>query len=348
MSETVRLLRISSCFLALLLSCSSAMLYLLYGADTYRRKERLREFRAAYRARNPEALGETVISGAEPLVVLRDAFASGGGLFERKRLLVVRGAFSAHGDALLRCLDEMRLSDRNDLNIVFVEDEASGEAWEAFRTRCRAEEFRRLPAAKVRKWLSAYAGSRGPKEGPRVIADDAIETLLRLCWSRDDRGKPMFVPDLWRLASELEKILAYAAGRSRVTVADVRAVVRFRVEQDIFPVSDGVCGKEPLSALVAASRLTAEGEEADGLIGYAIRETRNLVRAKAALDAGKTAGGDKAFGVNPYVWKKRAAQAHSWSTEEAQSLLGRALALEIAWKTGGDKRLALDRFILQA
>ena len=122
--------------------------------------------------------------------------------------------------------------------------------------------------------------------------------------------------------------------------------MRFSLEETIFSLSDGVCEREPEKALVALARLTTEEENVDGLLGYVIRETRNLVRARYALSEGGGADGAITFQVKPFVWRKRTSQARRWDEHEMPALLARAADLDLAWKTGAHKRLALERFIL--
>ena len=311
------------------------MFYLLYGSDTYRREERLAALRAAYRKKNPRALGETVLDGSVELAAVRAALASGGGLFEQKRFIVVRDAFAAHGTDLLAFCKEAKSMGRSDLNIVFVEGdiETKGGLRE-LSAYCRSDVFRDLSHAQLQRWIGSYVAQHGPENGPKRVAPQATAMLSALG------------PDLWRVSNELEKLIAYTAGRAVILEEDVRRLVNFVEGGAVYEVADSVGARDPIAALVSVARLTANGRGAEGIASYVVSETRNLVYAHAANDAPLAQRDAAAAGAKPFVWRKRLAQARRFSGEEVRTLLALALKLDVAWKSGADARLALERFIL--
>ena len=250
----------------------------------------------------------------------------------------MRDAFARYGEALTRQIEEHAIAARDDLNAVFVEGDIEKlPGFQVFRALCRADKFSVLTPEKLRKWIIVRVRDRGPDEGPKNITPSAVSLLMKI--SEDG--------DLWRIVSEIEKLISYSVGRQEITEADVLALVRFPVEETIFPVSDGVCERNPEKALRAVARLAFEDEGCEGIITYTINEARNLVRARAVLDEGGT-DMPKEFHINPFVWRKRMAQARRWGSGETAALLTRARDLDVAWKTGAEKRLALERFILAA
>lgn len=311
------------------------MLYLLYGTDSYRREERVREMRQAYRGKNPLALGETILESPDDFSSVEDAFAQGGGLFEEKRFLILRDVFSRYAEKLLALFQRTDTKERKDMVVVLVEgDIASHEHFSELRTLCRADAFMPLSAARLRRWIEAYIEKEASSQSPKRVSAKALALLATL-------GS-----DLWRLSHELEKLLAFSAGRETLEEVDVREMVVLPQEAAIFPIGDGMAERKPFEALVATERFVAKGEAIEGLIGYVLREVQNLVRAHAALENGKTTGGEKLFGIHPFVWKKRVSQAKRWNEEKIGSLLEGAVQLDIGWKSGRDKRLALDSFLL--
>jgi DNA polymerase-3 subunit delta len=311
------------------------MLYLLFGSDTYRRNERLSAIRDAYRARNPQALGTTTLEGSIPLEEMKAAMLAGGGLFEGKRLIIIRDAFAFHGKPFVSLLRELAIPKRDEVNVVLIEgDIAAREGFAELVALCRADRFDPLPPEKLRSWITSYVKRHGPEGGPKEIARDAAALLATL-------GS-----DLWRLRGELEKLIAYEMGKAMITEDAVRLLVRFPINETVFPLSDSVAERKPFEGLVALARLTAEGSGLDGLVEYTIRETRHLCKARAVLSAGASLDRAERFGIHSFVWQKRLAQARKLSDGEAEALLLRARDLDRARKTGAEKRLALERFIL--
>jgi|SRR3989344_914164 len=313
------------------------MLYVLHGPDSYRMHERLAEIRAAYRHTNPQALGETVIEeGAASLEQLRAALAQGGGLFEAKGLVIGRDLFAQHKEALSEMLQESSAAQREDVNVVLVETLPLPASAKPLITVAKAEVFDTLSGEALLQWIVRYVRERGPNEGPKKIGKRAAEQLLSI-------GS-----DLWRTSRELEKLLAYAAGEEAIREEHVRALLRVPFDETVFPVSDGICERSPHKALAAVTRLLDQGEAIEPVIGYAIKETRQLIRAHAALGEELPEDPLKLFGAKPFVWRKRTAQARKWSDEEIAELMNRTVDLEATWKGSGDTRLALDKFILAA
>lgn len=309
------------------------MLFLLYGKDTYRRDERLREIREAYREKHPNALGETVIDGDKPeaLAEFEGALAQAGGLFEQKSLVIARRLLTNTGEEAATVCTEQNVAQRDDVNVVLVEDEDKHKLRGA-----TMEEFKLLSEQELSKWIARYVREKGPKSGPTRIAKRAAALLEALG------------PNLIRIVCELEKALAYAAGEEVLREEHVAALLNTPDEETVFPVSDGICSRRPLLALAAITRLTAEGQDMNGLINYAIQESRQLIRAHAALSEEFTDDPLRLFNVKPFVWRKRTSQARAWSKEEILKLSKRIADLEVAWKTGANKRLALEAFILAA
>jgi DNA polymerase III delta subunit len=313
------------------------MLFLLHGEDTYRLHQRIAEIRLTYRQTNPEALGETIVDADDAsLDRLNAALAQGGGLFEAKGLIIGRELFAQHGEALTALLAEHGVERREEVNVVLVEATALKAAAKPLLAMAKSETFAKLTTTELVQWIGRYVQEHAPEQGPGKIEKAAAEQLAVLG------------PDLWRLSRELEKLLAYAAGEEKITTAHITQLVRRVNEETVFPISDGICNREPEPALAAVLRLTAEGQDPDGLAAYAMKEARQLVRAHAALNDPLPGDPQELFGAKPFVWRKRSSQARKWNDEEIQKLLDRTVALEATWKGSGDTRLALDAFILAA
>jgi len=313
------------------------MLFLLHGVDTFRRDERVTEIRTAYRAKHPNALGEQIIDAdeADALRNLTEALTQGGGLFEAMSLVVARGFVKSDPKALVELLESSNVTSREDIVVVLVENRLLKAALD-IKQIAQQEEFTNISEAERISWIAKYVKDRGLEQGPKKIKKTAAEILANL-------GS-----DLGQIAQELERLIAYAAGEEAISGAHVEALLRVREEETIFPLSDGVGDRAPAAALAALARLTADGDDASGLLSYTIRESRQLIRAHAALSAELPGDPLALFGAKPFVWRKRTAQAKGWDAEDIEALAVRIRDMDQARKTGTDSKTALEYLLLKA
>ena len=83
-----------------------------------------------------------------------------------------------------------------------------------------------------------------------------------------------------RIRIELEKLAAYVAGRGRVTVADVEALVVAARKNTIWQLADMLASRRRTEALAFLDNLLREGEQAAGLVGGLGRMYRKLIEAR--------------------------------------------------------------------
>lgn len=313
------------------------MLYLLHGSDAYRRVTRVQEIREAYRAKYPEALGESLIDEEtqEPLKTIASALTQGGGLFESKSLIIIRDVFSEHVKEVEELLESVAAHTREDMVVVLVVDRLP-KSFPFTKKHATAEEFIPLNQARRVQWIARYIKQFAPPPGPGSISKKAAEALAAA------------IDDVGHLAQELEKLMAYCAGQKAIQEKDVHALFHTQIEETIFPISDGVAERTPHKALVAIARLVRREGDAAGLIGYTLKEARQLIRAHAA-QSGELPGDPLAlFGAKPFVWRKRTTQATRWTAEEIEELAQRCVELDASRRSGADARLALENFVLKA
>ena len=313
------------------------MLYLLYGSDTFRRDARVSEIRSAYREKHPEALGEQVVDteDTDALERLGEALAQGGGLFDSKSLVIARGFIKSDSKGLQEILHARNISDDNDTVLLLVEEKLKKAEIKDFADATN-EVFDQLNEDERIKWIGRYVKEHAPQKGPGKIQKRAAAMLAGL---GDDLG---------RIAQELERLMAYAAGEETIHEQHVAALLPLSREETIFPISDGVAGREPTAALAALAALSGTGDDARGLLSYALRETRQMIRAHAALSAEVPGDPQELFGAKPFVWKKRTAQARKWTDEEIRELVAIARDIDASSKRGSTAKEALEELILRA
>ena len=118
-------------------------------------------------------------------------------------------------------------------------------------------------------WIRGRAADSGLKLTPR-----AIQLLADLVGN-----------DLWILASEIDKLAAYANGQS-LDEPDLRALVSAAREVNVFTVVDAIVEGRAALATKLLRQIVAQGADSSYVFAMIVRQYRNLVQARELLDAG--------------------------------------------------------------
>ncbi len=126
------------------------------------------------------------------------------------RVVVVRDVQAVAGSARLRTVIESMLEPVPGLVLILSAGEVSGARfWQTLKKKARAIECAPLDSADLPGWLVARASARDAS-----LAPAAARALAAAIGS-----------DLGVLAQELDKLIAWSAGRERITVDDVAGMV---------------------------------------------------------------------------------------------------------------------------
>ncbi|HEV8352810.1 MAG TPA: DNA polymerase III subunit delta [bacterium] len=192
-------------------------------------------------------------------------------------------------------------------------------------------EFPRLKTYQLASWVSGRA-----KQQDRAIDRDAADALVALVGS-----------GLRQLALELDKVVAFAGDRPRVTRADVEAAASRRAETTIFHLVDAVGERRTERALRHLVDILAE--EAPPYVLFMIaRQFRLLLRARS-LQAQRREGAalQRALGVPPFLVERVLAQARNFPLEVFPAIFARLQDADRAVKSTGHPDLALETLVVE-
>jgi DNA polymerase-3 subunit delta len=182
------------------------------------------------------------------------------------------------------------------------------------------------------RWIKASAQGKGAG-----ITPAAIGYLADLVGS-----------DLWTLNQELEKLAAYASGRS-IEEGDVAELVSQVREANIFAAVDAVIEGRPGMALRLLHRLRQDGRESPShIIAMLERQLRLLALARESLDQGvKERDLGNILGVTKqFVVQKTVAQARRLSLQDIRRCYYQLLETDLAIKQGRlEPDLALELLV---
>ena len=155
--------------------------------------------------------------------------------------------------------------------------------------------------------------------------------------------------DLWVLANEIEKLNLYV-GKRTIQETDVRLLVSYAREANIFAMVDAIIRRNSSAALKLLHQLIEDGEATPYLLHMVTRQFRHLLQVKAIAahrPSGQYTWREFDFPNDGAFWKV-SQQAKSYSLQRLESIYHRLLESDISIKTGrSDGEIALDLLLIE-
>ena len=141
--------------------------------------------------------------------------------------------------------------------------------------------------------------------------------------------------DLWTLDRELEKLALYASGRE-ITEQDVRGLVPYAQEANIFAAVDAIMDNRPGEAMRLFAQLMDEGREPLYVIAMIERQLRLIALARDLTDRGVVQPelGRRMGTGSDFVVRKTLGQARRLSLADVAVKYQRVLESDLAIKQG--------------
>jgi DNA polymerase-3 subunit delta len=137
-----------------------------------------------------------------------------------------------------------------------------------------------------------------------------------------------------RLRGELDRLAMWAGPDGEVTSEDLEAMIADTSEEVAWALSDALVAGDEAAALLAAERLSSQGESVTPLVYGAAKRLRDAHQALAMLEAGRSqAEVERALPMHPYAAKMLVRQVRGGSPGDIREAI-RAVA-ELEWWTRG-------------
>jgi DNA polymerase-3 subunit delta len=325
------------------------MFYLFHGEDEFSRSETLAAFKNKMGDPGLVELNTTVFDGSKVTLGELQHVCSSVPFMAKRRLIIVEGllthlepkggerARSAWQKEYLEGLAQYLKHLPETTRLVFVENKSIGKNNPVHRLaladeRGHVKEFK----PPQRRGLNHWIEERVEKKGGQINAA-AVETLAAFVGN-----------DLRLLDQEIEKLVVYVNQARPISEDDVRLLVSYVQEANIFEMVDALGQRDGQRAAKLLHQLLDGGEHPLRLLGMIVRQFRIMIQVKELTGRGLSqqdiAG---RLRLHRFVVKKAVAQAMNFSMEQLEAIYRKLLETDVAIKTGQmDEVLALDMLVV--
>lgn len=324
------------------------MLLFLYGPDTYRAREKLKEIIGKYETDIKKGAVELKKFDGEDLEFsdLKNALEMAA-LFSSKKIILVKNA-AGGGNAALKekMLEYLPLMAKSGDLIIFWDGEADkrDKFFKALKKEAKVQEFGFLQPIEIKKWIEEKIKSRILEMKVNIsLSSQAKEALANFVG-----------PNLWQMESEIDKLILYKTGtgskeKAVIEMSDVELLVKSQIKTYIFKTIDAVSSKNKKEALRLLHEHLSNKENEFYIFTMIIWQMRNLIQIKDLTNKGLPAPQiTKKTKISPFVIGKNFLTLKKITLSEIESIYDYLLVLDLAMKTGKiDSKLALDMFVLK-
>jgi len=197
----------------------------------------------------------------------------------------------------------------------------------------QVHEFPELKGAALNEWIRGRVKGEGG-----VISPEAVKLLAS--YAGDNLGV---------LASEIDKLILYCGGK-RIEEKDVREVVSYAREANVFTMVDALIEGRPAAAIPLLQQMLDEGAAAPYILFMITRQVRLLVEIKDLVNQ-KCSRFEirNRMGIgSDFVLNKALEQSRNYSMERLEQIYRKLLETDVSIKQGiwkGD--LALDLLVAE-
>lgn len=324
------------------------MIIFIYGADTFRSRQKLNELKNKFTAEidiNSQSL--IVLNGAITTLKEIGEKINTGSLFVKKRMIVIEDIFDNKSEklfsdltAFLKKRDESAKTDEDNI-IIFRDGDLNNKDKKLKKDAQKL--FAYLLAQKYVQELKTLSNNQlgdfikgAVQKLNRQIESAAINTLI----NRTNN-------DLWRINSELHKLALAISENKSITDAEVKSQVAGTYDENIFSLTDAISTKNKKLALTILEEQYIAGLSEDYILSMLIRQFKIMLQVKSAVVANLSPNQIATdLKLHAYVVKKSLAQISSFTLEDLKEKLNHLISLDFGSKTGQkDIKAELSLFI---
>lgn len=290
------------------------MILFLYGLDTYRSRQKLKEIVEEYKKRHQSGLNFIKIDFKEKDLTDFKQVVETISMFDEKKLIILENIFQ---EEILEYLKNRKI---DDIVIFWAEDvDSKNKLFQFLKKKAKVQEFKFLKGNQLNNWIKDYV-----KKEKADIENLAVEKLVEYVGS-----------DLWRMSNELDKLISFSRD---IKEESIKKLVKPEIDVNIFDLIDALGVKNKKRALELIHDHLKKGESEGYLLNRFVYQFRNLIKVK-------TGGGKD---LHPFVFRKTQSQVRNFDFDELKKIYRKLLEIDLDIKTGKiDARTALELFVTE-
>ena len=328
------------------------MLYIFIGEDSFSIRQALEEIKGGLGDTTLLAANTTTLDGQQLTLNQLRAAAETTPFLAEKRLVIAPGLLQRYETRARMGRSRKKVSGNNepdelkalatylsqipDSAVLVLTDSGispGNSLLKGVSDRAVVRSFPLLRGKKLQQWIQQHLKKKGDSASPQ-----AVDLLARLIGG-----------NLWAMASEIEKLALFTAGR-RIEEEDVRRVVSQSQETSVFAMVDAILELETRKAQQLLQQLLQKGAAPVYLMAMLSRQIQLIVRAKDMRNQGKSEAEiqTKLGLASEFALRKTLEQAARYRPERLKEVFYRLLDTDLSVKTGRrDGELALTILIAE-
>ena len=316
------------------------MIFFFYGTDSYRSYQKVKQLRDKFAQEVDQAgLNITILDGENITLEKFNNAVTQPGFLSAKRLIIIKNIFSLASinswkEDVITYLNKVTDSSEENYIIFWQEDlpDKDDALFKRLQNFKYAQNFELLDINKLVMWVEQEVGLRQgqiTKPAARLLAVNVGN-------------------DLWRLAGEIDKLVAYKKDQS-IIEADIEQMIDGGLEENIFQFTDALMNNNPVQAIKLLQDQLSLGQNEQYLLSMILRQYRLLWQMKILLAQGlsqqQLAQQTK---IHPFVIRKLTPALAKYQVTDLQKIYQKLIDLDYQLKSLPLKpELFFDLFIIK-
>ncbi|MBU4204925.1 DNA polymerase III subunit delta [Patescibacteria group bacterium] len=310
------------------------MIIFLYGPDSYRSRQKLEEVLAHYNKTHKSGLNLRFFDCEEKNVVINDLKdkIQQTSIFKEKKLTIIANLFTKASLKEEFQKEIKTFLDSEDIIVIYEKEniKKGDKLLKVLNKNAKSQEFKLLEGQNLRNWVKKEVEKQNGAIDPNALG-------LLINYIGDD---------LWRMANEIQKLVNFKRNKI-ITAADIKLLVKNKIETDIFKTIDAIAQKNKKQALNLLYQHLENGDSPLYLLSMIGYQFRNLLTIKELMEKNKPYGLIiQKSGLHPFVVKKSYYQAGQFTFSELKKIYQKIFQVDFDVKTGKiEQEMALDLLV---
>ncbi len=306
------------------------MIIFLYGEDTYRMREKLKEIIERYKKIHKSGLN---LKYFNDFTNFKDEIRQTS-MFKEKKLAVVTDVFTSSDfkEKFYQSKKDFLISE--DIILIYEEKDfnKNNSLFKFLKKNAKSQEFKFLTGQRLKTWIKKEFNKYEVK-----IDSEVLEKLIGYIGN-----------DLWQMSNEIKKLASFKNNKT-VRTEDIELLVRSKIETDIFKTIDAIAEKNKKQALNLLHKHLEKGDSPLYLLSMINYQFRNLLVVKDLIEKNKPYNIIlKRSGLHPFVVKKSYYQSQKFTFQELKKIFQKIFKADLDIKTGKiQPEIALDLLIAE-